>query len=199
MMSDGGSGTRMRMIEATERLLQRHGYAATSWRRVVEAARTPWGSAHHHFPGGKEQLAAEALALGGAHVTELLRGCLSNADTAGEAVRAWFATSARLLRASGYRDGCPVATVALETAPQSDVLTAACGDAFSEWEALLAARLRASGVPSVRSRTLATVAVSSLEGALILARVRKKTTPLTHAGAAMGDLFDAATATTIGH
>src|SRR5256885_3773423 len=106
------------MIEAAMRLLQRDGYAATSWRGVVEEAGTPWGSAHHHFPGGKEQLAAEAVALGGAHVAELLRSCISDAVTAGDAVRAWFAASARLLRASSYQDGCPIATVALETAPQ---------------------------------------------------------------------------------
>src|SRR5437660_1001494 len=48
------------MIEAAMRLLQRNGYAATSWRGVVEEAGTPWGSAHHYFPGGKEQLTAAA-------------------------------------------------------------------------------------------------------------------------------------------
>ncbi len=109
------------------RLLQRDGYAATSWRGVVEEAGTPWGSAHHHFPGGKEQLAAAAVQLGSDLVVAALEDSLDRSETVGDAVRLWFAVSAKNLKQSRYRGGCPIATVALETAPGSTALTAVCG------------------------------------------------------------------------
>lgn len=43
------------------RILRRQGYAAAGWRQVVAESETPWGSQAHHFPGGKTQLATEAL------------------------------------------------------------------------------------------------------------------------------------------
>ncbi|HEY4854618.1 MAG TPA: TetR/AcrR family transcriptional regulator, partial [Streptosporangiaceae bacterium] len=58
--------TRQRMVCSAARLLRRQGYAATGWRQVVADSATPWGSQAHHFPGGKEQLAAEAITLSGA-------------------------------------------------------------------------------------------------------------------------------------
>ena len=109
----GQPETKARMLAAAGRLFQRQGYSATSWRAIVDEASTPWGSAHHYFPEGKEALAAEALALGDAEVSELIGACLAETSTAGDAVRAWFQSSARLMRESDFRSGCPVATVAL--------------------------------------------------------------------------------------
>jgi TetR/AcrR family transcriptional repressor of lmrAB and yxaGH operons len=182
------------MLEATGRLLQRHGYEATSWRVVVQEAGTPWGSAHHFFPDGKEQLAAEALTLSAARVTALLAACLSETVPCGDAIRRFFHASAGFLRASGYQDGCPVATVALETAPESERLTAVCATAFRDWESLLCGRLESAGVGRERARDLATIAVSNLEGALLVARIRASVDPMILAGNVVGDLFDAALA-----
>ena len=38
------------------------------------------------------------------------------------------------LEKSGFQEGCPIATTALETAAQSDVLGAATRGAFQKWE-----------------------------------------------------------------
>src|SRR5713101_4600203 len=130
------------MIEATMRLLQRNGYAATSWRGVVEEAGTPWGSAHHYFPGGKEQLTSAAVQLGSQLVLAALEESLESAGLLAEAVRGWFAVSAKNLKQSHYRGGCPIATVALETTPESTALTAVCEASFRQWQTLLASRLR---------------------------------------------------------
>jgi TetR/AcrR family transcriptional repressor of lmrAB and yxaGH operons len=179
------------MIEATMRLLQRNGYAATSWRGVVEEAGTPWGSAHHYFPGGKEQLTAAAVELGSDLVLAALEESLAHTGSVPEAVRRWFATSGRNLKQSHYRGGCPIATVALETTPESTALTAVCKASFRQWETLLAARLRQAGVTTARSRELATLVVANLEGALLLARVTQDTRPITLAAEAMAHLIDA--------
>jgi TetR/AcrR family transcriptional repressor of lmrAB and yxaGH operons len=184
-------GTRERMIEATMRLLQRDGYAATGWRGVVEEAGTPWGSAYHHFPGGKEQLAVAALELGSRHVLDMLDACLREGASVGDSVRRWFELSAQNLAGSGFRGGCPIATVALETAPASAVLTEACSASFRGWQSRLAFALAEAGVAPPRAAELAALVVTNLEGALLLARVHQDVTPLRVAGDAMARLLDA--------
>lgn len=193
-----GAQTRQRMIEATERLLRRDGYAATGWRTVVEEAGAPWGSAYHHFPGGKEQLAAEAVELGGAHVLAALDAAINSAmDSARDAaaspadgVRRWFTLAARNLAHSGFADGCPVATVALETAPGSERLSQACGAAIRSWETRLSEEFVRAGADPVRAAQLATLTVGNLEGALLLARLARGTEPLELAADLICGLLD---------
>jgi TetR/AcrR family transcriptional repressor of lmrAB and yxaGH operons len=180
------------MVETTAALLRRQGYAATGWRTVVEEAGTPWGSAHHHFPGGKEQLAAEAIALGGGQVAAALRAGLKSQRSVADTIRAWFALSAAALEASDFTDGCPLATVALETAAQSPTLGDACHEAIASWEALLAEALVEEGTPPDHARKLAITVISSLEGALLLARVHRSTAPLHDAAEVVDEILSRA-------
>ena len=64
--------TRQQMIETGVRLFQRGGYYATTWRGLVEEAGAHWGSINHHFPGGKQELAIEAIRVGAAGVDALI-------------------------------------------------------------------------------------------------------------------------------
>ena len=166
------------MVAAAGRLLRRNGYAATGWRAIVEEAGTPWGSAYHHFPGGKEQLAAEAVELGAGEVAAALQSALDPAQPVALGVRRWFDLAARNLRRSDFQDGCPVATVALETAPASAALTTACASALADWETHLAVAFQQAGATRKRARELATLVLANLEGALLLARVQRTTKPL---------------------
>src|ERR1700710_1157108 len=113
------------MVETAATLLQTRGYAATSWRDLVDEAGTPWGSAHYHFPGGKEELAVAAVNLGARRVAETLEECLAAASSIPEGVRRWVEAPATAPRSSRFTAGCPVATVALEaTAELPDLSTA---------------------------------------------------------------------------
>jgi TetR/AcrR family transcriptional repressor of lmrAB and yxaGH operons len=176
------STTRDRMIDTAARLFRRRGFHATSWRTLVEEGETPWGSAHHHFPGGKEQLGVAAIERGAAAMSATIAAALAAHRTVPEAVRAWCRVAAEALAASGFRDGCPVATVALETTPESKRLSAACQAAFEGWCAALAAALHAAGAKRKRAGELATIVVASVEGALLLARASRSTAPLTLVG-----------------
>jgi len=108
----------------------------------------------------------------------------------GDAVRLWFAVSAKNLKQSRYCGGCPVATVALETAPGSTALTAVCSTSLRHWQAILASRLRAEGVTAGRARELATMVVANLEGSLLLARVAERTEPIALAAETVASLID---------
>jgi len=166
------------MVLTASKMFQREGYHATSWRSLVDEAGAPWGSIHHHFPGGKSELGVAAIEAGSGGVLELIDHCFSKAPDAGRAVGRWFELSGRLLSESRYSAGCPVATVALETAVTPGPLHEAARCAFDAWERRLASHLRRAGA-SRRSAADAAVAVLALlEGALLLARVRGNTAPM---------------------
>lgn len=170
------------MIETASKMFQAQGYAATSWRDLVAEAGTPWGSAHHHFPGGKEQLAVAAVEFGSARVALALQHCLDTSPDVPAAVRAWFELSADAMHASDYCGGCPIATVALEATPDLADLSAACAASFQAWQRTLAAALASSGVEHQRADELATLTVALLEGALLLARSNRDVRPVRIAG-----------------
>jgi TetR/AcrR family transcriptional repressor of lmrAB and yxaGH operons len=75
-------------------------------------------------------------------------------------------------------DGCPVATVALETAPRSERLSQACVGAVESWSSRLASVFVLAGAAPVRAEQLATLTIGNLEGALLLARLARNTEPL---------------------
>ena len=171
--------TRQRLISAAARRFQRQGMAATGLNDVLADAGAPRGSLYHHFPGGKNELAAAAIRHSGAEIAAAIDGALSASPDVPSAIRAFAAFYEARLAASDFRDGCPIATTALEAAAlDAPAVEQACDDAIAAWESLLAARLAAAGHRPERARGLATFIVAALEGALLLAKVRRSAEPL---------------------
>jgi TetR/AcrR family transcriptional repressor of lmrAB and yxaGH operons len=98
------------------------------------------------------------------------------------------------MKASGFRDGSPVATVLLETAPDDPAITAAGRDAYAERRGLLSQRLIEKGVPAARAKRLAGLVTSALEGSLIQSRVEQSEAPIVEAAAELEKLLDAVVA-----
>lgn len=167
------------MIETTARLLWSQGLRATGMSQIVAESQAPRGSIYFHFPGGKEQLAAEALRSAGAVMTANIREALTHRN-ARTAIKKFVESYAREMRESDFRHGCPIATVALEASTTSEPIRAVCAEVFGEWEALLAQRLEQDGFGKKPARKLAAVILSALEGAMILSRSRRSTEPLEH-------------------
>jgi TetR/AcrR family transcriptional repressor of lmrAB and yxaGH operons len=167
------------MVSTAMNLFRREGYPATSWRRLVEAAGTPWGSAYHHFPGGKEELAVAAIELGTEVVATMVRQAFERTGSIEDAVRWWYGKAGQALAADDYRGGCPLATITLEMANGSPALTEACRWAFTTWHELLTGLLGEHGHARETADDLAVAIMNNLEGALLLSRVRRSTEPLT--------------------
>ena len=53
--------SRQQLVAGAADMIRRRGLNATSIREVAKHAGTPLGSTYHYFPGGKHQLAAEAV------------------------------------------------------------------------------------------------------------------------------------------
>jgi len=184
------SDSRQRMLQAAGRLFQRQGYAATGWRQVVAEGSAPWGSQAHFFPGGKDQLAAEALAAEGERLRREIATALARLHPA-DMISAWADMAARQLEASDWAEGCPIATAALERAHLSDAVGDACHGALASWVEAFADAMVARGADAGDARVLATVVVAGMEGGLLMARSARQAAPLATVAAELAGLVRA--------
>jgi len=176
------SETRERIVDVSAELLRRQGYAATGVKQIVRAARAPFGSIYHFFPGGKEELGAAAIRRSGALYEELIPAVFDPAPDLVSAVHDFFTGAAALLEESEYQDACPIATVALEVSSTSDTMREACADVFESWIAAGVPRFTAEGLDEETARELVIAMIAALEGAFVLARASQSTEALQVAG-----------------
>jgi AcrR family transcriptional regulator len=176
--------TRERILDATADLIRVRGYTATGMKQVVSRAEAPFGSVYHFFPGGKEQLAAEALERAGRFYEDLVLAIFDAEPDVVSGTRAVFAGAAEVLEASGYEDACPIATVALEVVSTSEPLRQASDRVFESWLATLTSRLVDAGASAAAARAAAITVVALLEGAFLLSRAARTTEAMAAAGAA---------------
>jgi AcrR family transcriptional regulator len=162
----------------------------------VTAAQAPFGSLYHFFPGGKEQLGAEAVRLSGAMYELLIPAVLEPAPDPVTGVRNFFAGAAQHLRDTDYADACPIATVALEVASSSEVMRQACADVFDRWIAAGTDLHEHAGLGGERARELTIAMIAALEGAFVLARALRSTEPLEVAGELVAKAVESALAAT---
>ncbi|MFQ6328802.1 TetR/AcrR family transcriptional regulator [Nocardia sp. CWNU-33] len=170
------------MVEATRLMVEANGYHGTGLKQVLELAEAPRGSLYHHFPGGKDELVGEALAVAGRDVDRMVKELALQAPTLGDLVRALLETLADRMVAADYSKGCPVATVALEVAATNDALQPICGGIYAGWQRTLADALRADGHAPAEADELATTALALIEGALVLARAGRSRIPVEQVG-----------------
>jgi TetR/AcrR family transcriptional repressor of lmrAB and yxaGH operons len=171
---DMSGNSRVSMISSAAALIGARGLSGTSFSEVLADSGAPRGSIYHHFPGGKRQLAGDVIEWTSGQILGYLRAC--PADTA-DGVLAWFIDLWRQsVLASGGCGGCPVAGVAMDA--DDEELTVAARAAFASWTAVLAAQLEATGVPADRAGPIASIALTTMEGALVMCRVERSSAPL---------------------
>ena len=146
-------------------------------------AQAPFGSLYHLFPGGKEQLGAEAIRTSGA-LYELLIPAVF--DPAPDLVTGRADVLRRRRRSTSsetdYADACPIATVALEVSSSSETMRVACADVFESWIDEGTELHAEAGLDPDTARELTIAMIAALEGAFVLARALRDTEPLDIAG-----------------
>jgi TetR/AcrR family transcriptional repressor of lmrAB and yxaGH operons len=167
------ASSRDRLLDAAVDLLQRQGFHGTGLNELLAHSGTPRGSLYFHFPGGKEQIGAEAMARAGQQVAAALAHLLRTSASTADAVEALGGLLAAGLEASAFERGCPVATTALEAAARSEPIRDAVQASFESWLAPLRADLQAAGFAPDQAAERADLVIGALEGALILARARR--------------------------
>ncbi|OBG20560.1 TetR/AcrR family transcriptional regulator [Mycobacterium sp. 852002-51057_SCH5723018] len=181
---------RERMVVSAALLIRERGAHATAISDVLEHSGAPRGSAYHYFPGGRTQLLCEAVDYAGEHVA----GIITEAEGGLELLDTLIDKYRRQLLDTDFRAGCPVVAVSVEAGEQSDRERMApvierAEAAFDRWNDLIAQRFVSDGMAPERARELAMLATTALEGAILLARVRRDLTPLDLIHRQLRDLF----------
>ncbi|UNB50026.1 TetR/AcrR family transcriptional regulator [Mycolicibacterium sp. YH-1] len=174
--------TREAILTATAELMRHRGYGAVGMKDVVAAAGAPIGSLYHHFPGGKLQIAREALIDAGVAYGLLIPTLVDPHDDLGEAIDAVFVQAAEDMSTTGYANMCPVASVAAEIADTVEELRTASAGIFTAWLDGGTEYFVARGLDRDVARQVTVAVVSGLEGAFVLARTLRDTEPLLAVG-----------------
>jgi len=184
------------MVRATAELVRTKGVSATGLREVVAVAKAPRGSLQHYFPDGKDQLVAEALTWMGQVAVRRVEKVLASLDD--RRPSSLLAGTVELWRSefvsTGYGGGCPLLAAAADVAATDDELRSVIGAAFDGWLRSFSAALAHTGIPPQRAESLATVVISALEGAIVLARIHRDVAPLEAIARELGPLLDSAVA-----
>ncbi len=164
------------MIAGAARLLSRRGLQATSFSEVLAATGAPRGSLYHHFPGGKDELVAEATRRVGAQLLEVLARAAPS--TPGDVVELFTSLWRGVLVGSDLEAGCAVAAVTIDAGDDQGELVALAGRVFTGWQQALASLLEQTGVEPRRAADLAVLLLASMEGCLVLCRSQRSLDPL---------------------
>ncbi|MCU1490474.1 MAG: transcriptional regulator, TetR family [Acidimicrobiaceae bacterium] len=161
------------MISAARELFRERGYHATAFSDVIERSGVPRGSTYYYFPGGKQQLAREAVAAAGDEIEEMVAVAADNARDPASIVRALAEVVAHRLESSDYVQGCAIATMVLELAPTEEELTVDFEQVFDRWRNALVCHFEPWGIASQRAGILADLVMSTFEGAMVLSRAAR--------------------------
>jgi TetR/AcrR family transcriptional repressor of lmrAB and yxaGH operons len=184
---------RDRMIRAADQLFRVQGLHATGVAEILERSGAPRGSLYHYFPGGKEQLAVEAIGHAAERFCRSITQALEvNQGSLPEAVRLYGNAVAERLVVTDFVEGCPIGNSAIEGSVASVEISQACDRAFRDFAAVMADHLRAQGMDATQADDLATFVVSSVEGALLVARVRRDPQPVVDATERLAEMLQSA-------
>ena len=166
------------MIQSALVLMGEHGVEGTSFSQVIEHSGAPRGSIYHHFPGGKAQLVEEATRYAGDTAAKIATDAVERHEddpvAALDAIVGFWRT---VLYNSDFAAGCPVIAASLE-GDRTPAAREAAREAFARWEDLYTEVLQRAGVPEERARSLGSIAISAVEGAVILSRAERSNAPL---------------------
>ena len=183
--------SRAALVDTAAVLFRRQGYAATGVNQILDTADVKAGSLYHHFPNGKQELAAAVVDSVGAAIERQLRRFLDSGSPVADIVDGWIELLASGL-SSDQRDGCPVEPIATESVHASPLVREASARAFGGWCLAVTERLQADGWPEQDAEQTALAVIALVEGALILSRVSGNADALNAAKAAARTLLSSA-------
>lgn len=180
-MATKGERTRDHILGEASRLIQRKGIGATSIGEILSAAGVHKGSLYFHFQD-KEEIGCEVIRQAADRFLGFVDRSLTGA-TPGKALDNFFSAALAFHRGAGFVGGCLFGNTALETSDAEPRLAALVDEIFVAWIDRIR-RMIADGQRSgefrndVSARDLAQQVVATLEGGIMLSRLRKDPAPL---------------------
>jgi TetR/AcrR family transcriptional repressor of lmrAB and yxaGH operons len=162
--------SKVRLVTSAARLIREKGYFGTGISEVLQMSGVPKGSLYHHFPDGKDGLVRDALVYASGRMMlnyEIAMRGTKDPETGLGAILDLLADD---LESSGFRHGCPLATVALETGGEKPELAKVLNEMYEMWEEAVAGYLALKQVRGAKEK--ARIFITMLEGGLVLSKAR---------------------------
>ena len=170
-----GEQTRRRIVEVAAPIFNKSGYEGTSLNDLMEATGLKKGGIYRHF-SSKEELAAEVFD----YTWEAARSAsLLHVEEKANAIEKLKQLIANFIdQRPCVSGGCPILNTAIDADDGNPVLRARVAKALRSWLNRLQviveqARERGEARPEVDAKTVATVIVAALEGALMMSRLQR--------------------------
>ncbi|MBC6448655.1 TetR/AcrR family transcriptional regulator [Actinokineospora xionganensis] len=166
---------RQRLVLSAITLMCERGVHATGLTDLLTHSKTARASIYQHFPDGKSELMTEATYAAGRTISAMLEDLLATRSPA-SAIAGMIDYWKQVLTGSRYTMGCPILAAAqAATEPEVQVASSAV---FATWVDKIAAAIADQNRDPTRARAVASLAVSSIEGAIAQSRSAKSTQPL---------------------
>ena len=176
------SSNREKLLTEGLRLVHARGFGGSSVRDIVHAAGVPQGSFTNHFTS-KEAFGLEVLERYHAMTSATVARTLRNDELPPiERLKKWMAAHLEYLRQDDMRRGCLYGNLSAEASEESESIRTRVVAAFEENEASVAYCLRAAVaagelVAGTDVDDTAAFIISSLQGAILVAKVKRQPQP----------------------
>ncbi|MDH4288076.1 MAG: TetR/AcrR family transcriptional regulator [Aquincola sp.] len=178
--------SRGRMLEAAIDLMRGFGLAGAGINDIVRQSGAPKGSVYHFFPGGKLQIAGEALAVYAGRVEAFIDEALAGRRSNPERVRALFEAFAARAEQNDFRRSCAVGTVSLDLGDDAEPLRPWLVSALESWLRVIEHHIDLGDAR--RTRSFASLVLTVIEGAYVRARAEGHARAFREAGAWLAPL-----------
>ena len=165
------------------RVVHERGFGASSVRDITQAAGVPQGSFTNHF-ASKEAFGLEILERYRAMTSAAVRATLRNDRLPPlDRLRAWIDGQLSYLRKDDMRRGCLYGNLSAEASEESEAIRTRVASVFAENQASVAYCLEAAIeagelAPKTDVQELAGFIVSSLQGAILVAKSQRSPIPV---------------------
>jgi TetR/AcrR family transcriptional regulator, transcriptional repressor for nem operon len=170
-----GEQTRQEIIRKAAPIFNQRGYDGAALSDLMKATGLEKGGIYRHFEN-KEQLAAEAFDYAWRETVAARTHDLDAIPNSVDRLKQWIANFVE--RRGAIPGGCPLLNTAIDTDDGNSVLRERARGALHGWRESLVAVIRV-GIkareirPRVEAKNLATLIISSLEGAIMVCRLER--------------------------
>ena len=175
-----GEQTRQEIIRKAASIFNQRGYAGAALSDLMEATGLEKGGIYRHFES-KERLAAEAFDYAWAETFQARTQDLDRINNSVDRLKRYVANFVE--RRAAIPGGCPLLNTAIDSDDGNPVLRERVRKALAQWRDYLVSVIRA-GIKAreiaarVDAEQLATLIISSLEGAIMVCRMDRSNDPL---------------------
>ena len=170
-----GEETRQRILAQAAAMFNQHGFDGSSLSELMKATGLEKGGIYRHF-SSKEELAAEAFDYAWKAACDARMRDLDSIANSVDKLKQLIANF--VSRRSSVPGGCPLLNTAIDADDGNPVVRASALKALGLWRAHLVSIITAGKKnkeikPGVDPAALATLIISSLEGALVVSRLER--------------------------